>query len=115
MSEQIDLALGVLDHQLLDCEERRCGKVDDLELEELAGDAPRVTALVAGSTAWRNRGRLGRMAARLARGRARHVEWSEVVEVDSGVRLRGRASEYGLDRGDDRARRWVEWIPGSRR
>ena len=26
MSEQIDVALGVLDHQLLDSDDRRCGK-----------------------------------------------------------------------------------------
>ena len=30
---ELDLALGVLDHQLLDADGRRCGKVDDLELE----------------------------------------------------------------------------------
>jgi hypothetical protein len=115
MSEPIDLALGVLDHQLLDADERRCGKVDDLELDLAEGGAPRVTELLAGPTAWRSRGRVGRIAARLARGQARHVPWGEVVKVDSGVRLRGRASEYGLGRGDDRMRRWVEWIPGSHR
>jgi len=115
MSESIDLALGVLDHQLLDSEERRCGKVDDLELEQVEGNAPRVTALVAGRSGWTGRGRLGMLTARLARGPASHVQWSEVVKVDSAVRLRGRASEYGLGRGDDRARRWVEWIPGSKR
>jgi hypothetical protein len=115
MSEPIDLALGVLDHQLLDAEERRCGKVDDLELAVGDGETPRVTALIAGPTAWKQRGRLGRLAARIARGRASHVDWSEVVKVDSGVRLRRRASEYGLGRGDDRMRRWVDWIPGSKR
>ena len=115
MSEPIDLALGVLDHQLLDADERRCGKVDDLELDLVDGDEPRVVALVAGSTAWKGRGRLGRLAALVGRGRAAHVDWSEVVRVDSGVRLRGKAADYGLGRGDDRTRRWVAWIPGSDR
>ena len=43
MSESIDIALGVLDHQLFDADERRCGKVDEVELEGLNGDSPRVT------------------------------------------------------------------------
>jgi hypothetical protein len=114
MSEQVDIALAVLDHQLLDASERRCGKVDDLELEGLDGDAPFVAALFAGSTAWRNRGRLGRLAARLTRGRASRVAWAEVVKVESGVHLREQASTYRLGTGDDRARRWVERLPGSK-
>jgi hypothetical protein len=114
MSEQLDIALGVLDHQLLDSDERQCGKVDDVELEGLDGDSPRVKMILAGPPAWRSRGRVGRLAARLTRGRTSHIEWSEVVKVDAAVHLRGRASEYGLGRGDDRARRWIEWIPGAK-
>jgi hypothetical protein len=114
MSEQIDVALGVLDHQLLDAEERRCGKVDDVELEGLDGDSPRVKAILSGPPAWQGRGRMGRLAARLVRGRTSHIEWSEVVKVDSAVHLRGRAREYGLARGDERKRRWIEWIPGAK-
>jgi hypothetical protein len=114
MSEQIDVALGVLDHQLLDSDERRCGKVDDVELEGLDGDSPRVKTILAGPSAARSRGRMGSLAARLGRGRTSHIEWSEVVKIDSAVHLRGRATDYGLGRGDDRARRWVEWIPGAK-
>jgi len=33
LSDSIDLGLNVLDHQLLDSEGRRCGKVDDLALD----------------------------------------------------------------------------------
>jgi sporulation protein YlmC with PRC-barrel domain len=113
MSETIDLGLGIVDHQLLDSEGRRCGKVDDLELESLDGDSPRVAALISGGSGWRARGRLGRLTARLAGGRAVIVPWDEVDRVDSAVRLRRPASEYGLGRGDDRARPWVERIPGS--
>jgi hypothetical protein len=114
MSEHVDIALGILDHQLLDADERRCGKVDDLELGGLDGNAPFVAALFAGSTAWRNRGRLGRLAASLVPGRVSRVDWGEVVKVDSGVHLRERASKYRLGTGDDRARRWVEWLPWSK-
>ena len=105
---QIDLGLGILDHQLIDSEGRRCGKVDDLELEGV-----RVTAIVVGGSGWRGRGRLGRLTARLAGGRAVLVPWSEVRSVDSAVRLARPAAEYGLGRGDDRIRSWVERLPGS--
>jgi hypothetical protein len=41
------------------------------------------------------------------------VPWEEVESVEAGVRLRKRASELRLGRGDDRARPWIERIPGS--
>jgi sporulation protein YlmC with PRC-barrel domain len=115
MSEQgpIDLGLGIVDHQLVDADGRRCGKVDDLELDAMDEGAPRVAAIVVGGTGWRRRGRLGALTARLARGRAVIVPWEEVAAVDSAVRLRRPASELGLGRGDDRARPWIERIPGS--
>jgi hypothetical protein len=114
MSEQIDVALGVLDHQLLDSDERHCGKVDDVDLEGLDGDSPRIKTILAGPPAWKTRGLVGRLAAPLVRGRMSHIEWSEVVKVDSAVHLRSRAGDYVLGRGDDRARRWIDWIPGAK-
>ena len=110
---ELDLGRGVLDHQLVDRDGRRCGKVDDLELEGLDSDAPRVTALVVGPPAWRSRGRLGRLAARAARRASVRVPWGQVRDVGSGVELRSSASELGLGVGDDRARTWVERFPGS--
>ena len=109
---EIDLALGVLDHQLVDSEGRRCGNVDDLELDT-GRDLPRVEAILVGPPVWRGRGRLGRLAASFSKARTVRVPWAEVEKIDSAVHLRKRAVEYGLGRGDDRARRWIEWIPGS--
>ena len=109
----VDLALGILDHQLVDADERRCGKVDDLELEGLDGK-PSVAAIVVGGTAWRGRGRLGALVGRLARSRAVRVPWEEVASVDSAVRLKRPANELRLGRGEDRAARLVERIPGAR-
>jgi hypothetical protein len=100
---EIDLALGLLDHQLVDSEGRRCGNVDDLELDT-GKDPPHVEAILVGPPVWKGRGALGRLAASLGR---------EVEKIDSAVHLRKTAREYGLGRGDDRARRWVEWIPGA--
>jgi hypothetical protein len=112
-SGRVDLALGILDHQLLDREGRRCGKVDDLELEGVADGRPRVSAIVTGPGGLRGRGRLGRLVARLSRGRTVLIPWADVAEVRSGVQLRRSAKELRLGRGDDRARAWVERIPGS--
>jgi sporulation protein YlmC with PRC-barrel domain len=97
MSEQIDLGLRLLDHQVLDCDGRRCGKVDDLAIEGGAREVPEVVALFVGR-----------------RKRVR-IPWAEVAEVNSGVELRRTAPEYGLGRGDDRLRPWIERLPGANR
>jgi sporulation protein YlmC with PRC-barrel domain len=113
MSEELDLGLGLLDHQLVDCEGRRCGNVDDLELEGLGEGPPRVTAILVGPPVWRGRGRLGRLASALATGETVRVPWEEVDKIDSAVHLKKTARELRLGRGDDKARRFVDWIPGS--
>lgn len=110
---EIDLGLGVLDHQLLDSEGRRCGKVDELELEGADTAEPRVGAILTGARVWSGRGRLGRLAARLVRGRLVRVPWTEVAAVGGGVELRNPASELRLGSGDDRLRPWIEKLPGS--
>ncbi len=110
----IDLALKVLDHQILDSEGRRCGNVDDLEIEGGAGESPRVTAILVGPGVWPQRaGVLGRLAS-LIGGRSRvRVPWEEVDDVESHVRLRKTAAELGLGKGDDRVRPWIEKLPGA--
>jgi hypothetical protein len=109
----IDLALGVLDHQLLDVEERRCGKIDDLELEADVTNELHVAAILAGASAWRGRGRLGRLAARLVRGRTTRIPWAEVKGIGSAVHLRKSARDLRLGRGDDRVRPWIQRLPRS--
>jgi len=110
---EIDLCLGILDHQLVDSEGRRCGKVDDLELAGLRDGDPRVSAIVTGPGGWRGRGRLGRLLATLVGAKTVIVPWEEVNEVGAEVGLREPAHELGLGRGDDVAVRWVEKLPGS--
>jgi sporulation protein YlmC with PRC-barrel domain len=112
---EIDLGLGILDHQVVDSDGRRCGKVDDLELEGIGSGSPRVSELLVGPRALRDRGRIGRLAAALARSQVVHVPWEDVEDVDSAVRVRRRAAELRLGRGDDSVRAWVERIPGARR
>ena len=96
-SGELDLAYGVLDHQLVDSGGRRCGKVDDLELDGKAGAELRVTALA------------GRLFAR----KIVRVPWEVVESVEAAVHLRKTASELGLGRGDDRWRKRIARIPGA--
>jgi sporulation protein YlmC with PRC-barrel domain len=112
MSE-IDLAFGVLDHQVVDSDGRRCGKVDDLAIEGGPGEEAVVSAILVGSGAWKGRGWLGRLAARLASDAYVRVPWEAVSDVKSAVELKKSARELGLGRGDDRARRWIERLPGA--
>lgn len=108
----VDIALSILDHQLVDGDGRNCGKVDDLEIAGLDGESPEVVEILVGGNAWRSRGLLGRFAARLS-GDAVHVPWSEVDSVTSVVRLRRPAAELRLNRGDDRWAGPVGKVPGS--
>jgi len=114
MSDPVDLdiGLGILDHQLVDGDGRNCGKVDDLELSSLDSDSPEVVAILVGGNAWRSRGILGRLLARLA-GDAVHVPWGEVDSVTSVVTLKRPAAELRLNRGDARWASVIRRVPGS--
>jgi sporulation protein YlmC with PRC-barrel domain len=114
LTKTIDLGLNLLDHQLLDAEGRRCGKVDDIALEGGPGKDLEVVAILCGPGVWRARaGWIGRIAAWLGGGGRVRVPWEEVDGVGSHVKLRKRAQELGLGRGDDRLRPYLEKIPGS--
>ncbi len=114
MTKTIDLGLNLLDHQLLDAEGRRCGKVDDIALEGGPGEDIEVVAILCGPGVWRARaGLIGRIAAWVGGGGRVRVPWEEVDGVGSHVKLRKRAQELGLGRGDDRLRPYLEKIPGS--
>jgi sporulation protein YlmC with PRC-barrel domain len=109
---QVDIALGILDHQLVDSDGRNCGKVDDLEIDGLNSGSPEVVEIVVGGNAWRTRGRLGRLAAKLS-GTAVHVPWSDVHSVTSVVRLERTSAELRLNRGDERWSHLISRLPGS--
>jgi sporulation protein YlmC with PRC-barrel domain len=109
---EVDIALSILDHQLVDGDGANCGKVDDLEIRGLDGPAPEVVEILVGGNAWRTRGRLGRLAARLS-GNAVHVPWNEVESVTSVVTLKRPAADLRLNRGDVRWSSLVGKLPGS--
>ena len=115
MEGPVDLALTVLDRQLVDAHGRRCGRVDDIEFEERPGGALEVTALLVGPAAWPARmpNLVGKVLARLAGDGLTRVPWSDVVEISHVVKLDKPAAELGLSRGDDRAGAWIERLPGA--
>jgi sporulation protein YlmC with PRC-barrel domain len=113
---EIDIALEVLDHQLLDKDGRRCGNVDDLAIEGGAGELPEVVAILVGPGYWPQRaGLIGRLAGWVGGGGRVRVDWRDVRKLDSAVELKRRATELGLGRGDDRLRPYLDKIPGARR
>jgi hypothetical protein len=56
---------------------------------------------------------IGRIAAWLGGGGRVRIPFEEVADVGSHVKLRKRADELGLGRGDDRLRPYIAKIPGS--
>ena len=109
---EVDIALSILDHQLVDGDGRNCGKVDDLEIAGLDGDSPEIVEIIVGGNAWRSRGLLGRLAARLC-GNAVHLPWPEVDCVTSVVTLKRPAAALRLNQGDERWAALVGKVPGS--
>ena len=116
MTETIDLGLHLVDRQLLDSENRRCGNVDELALEGGPGERLEVVAILSGPGTWRRRaGLTGRFASWLGGGAIVRIPWQEVADVGAHVKLRKRAEALGLGRGDDRLRPYIEKIPGADR
>jgi hypothetical protein len=109
---EINLASGVLDHQLMDSQGRRCGRVDDLEIRE--GDEPAVEAILFGPPVRRGRvrGPFARFLAGLGPIHTSKVSWLEVDRVGPAIHLRHTADELGLRTADDRL---LEWAAGLRR
>jgi sporulation protein YlmC with PRC-barrel domain len=108
--EQVGVVHRLLDEQIVDVEERRCGRVDDIELQ---GNPPRVTALLVGDGLYPRRvpARFRRLARRLVGPErwgenAVRVPWEAVDEIGVTVKLRGKAEDHGLGIGDD-ADRWL--------
>jgi hypothetical protein len=115
--QQIDLGFMVMDRQLIDSEARRCGKVDDLELDGEPGQEAKVVAIVSGPDAWRagKHGPVGWLAARLFGGSdaTELVHLDTIDELGPVIKLKLPAAELGLGQGDDRAAEFVRRIPGA--
>jgi sporulation protein YlmC with PRC-barrel domain len=111
----LDLALAVLDRQIIDPDGRKCGRVDDIELAGTPGSPLMVDALLVGPGAWpgRMRSPIGRLLSRLGGRGQTSIPWSDVREISHVVKIRSRAADHGLGRGEEPFRRLTERIPGS--
>ncbi|HEX3561233.1 MAG TPA: hypothetical protein VHU24_00230 [Solirubrobacterales bacterium] len=106
---QVDLGLRLLDDQLLDADEHRCGRVDDIQLEGTPGSRTEVSALLVGPGAWtgRLRGPFAHLVAGLGPDYMHYIPWSEVTRVGTSVGLSRSANELGLGSRDGRNVQWV--------
>jgi hypothetical protein len=95
----------IMDMLLLDCEDRRCGRVDGLEI---AADGT-IKTIRCGPGAWRERlpGRLGRHFG----DDVVEIPWTRVTKIERGVHLDSRAQDLGLGRGDDELRWLLSHLP----
>ena len=115
MPEPVDLALTVLDRQLIDSQGHRCGRVDEIEIDWQPGRPARVSHLLIGQAA--AAGRLPRplrsLVRRVAGDRIVRVRWSAVTQISHVVKLSETSVELGLADGERRASRWLARIPGA--
>lgn len=95
----LELALHVLDRQLVSADGELCGKVDDIELAQENGSL-RTAAVLSGPAAWPARlpPLLRAPASALLGGEVARIEWDEIAEVSAVVRLKLPAAEVGRRR-----------------
>jgi sporulation protein YlmC with PRC-barrel domain len=113
--QQLDLALRVLDQQLIDTSGRRCGKVDDIELNANPGKPGTLTALLVGPKHQRSRTptllRLLGLPYSFGDQPSVEIAWERVTEITHVVKLSTDADDLRLAEGDRRLRRWVGRLP----
>ena len=105
------LALHLLDRQLIDREERRCGRVDDVRLEP-QDDSWAVKSLIVGSTPWPRRlpGPFGAIFRPFARSQT-EVRFELVEDITPDIRLTVDRSELGLGRTDEKLGKLMKRLP----
>jgi len=106
---QLDLGLRLLDDQLFDSDEHRCGRVDDIQLEGKPGSRTEVSALLVGPGAWppRLRRPFSYVVAGISPDHMHVIPWSEVTAVGTAVRLSSTAKDLGLETDDGRSVQWT--------
>jgi sporulation protein YlmC with PRC-barrel domain len=113
--DRFDIVYRLLDDELVDSDGRRCGRVDDLEIEGQPGEPAHIAAIVCGPGAWSQRlpRRLGAVIDRLFGSDTLRIPWSEVADLTEVVTLKKPRDELGAGRGDDEISRVVGKLPGA--
>jgi sporulation protein YlmC with PRC-barrel domain len=99
---QLNLGLRLLDDQLFDSDEHRCGRVDDIQLEGAPGKRTEVAALLVGPGSWPDRLRrpFDHAVEALGPNYMHLIPWKEVNQVGTSVALSRPAKELGLETAD---------------
>jgi hypothetical protein len=111
-SGEVDIGLRLLDHQLVDAVERRCGKVDDIEFA-IDDQGLYVAALLTGPRAQARRCGpwLRRVIGWIGRDVEHRVPWPEVRVVDVTIELLKGAEDLGLADGEERLSPLIKRLP----
>jgi hypothetical protein len=112
-----DIALELLDHEVVDAAGMPCGIVDDVELAGEPGEPLRAVALLIGPGAIADRlvWPFDALVRRVVGRSCVRVAWSHVRSIDERITLQGSAQSHGLGDVDRRCARLVARIPGASR
>jgi sporulation protein YlmC with PRC-barrel domain len=118
----VDLVRDLLDKAVVDRNGRAMGRVDGVVLEPRTGAPPRLAAVLIGPAALGDRlhPRLGRIVRAVERlfgldaGRPVRIEADSLEVADRRVNVRIAAGDTAVDAVEQRLRRWIGKLPGSR-
>ena len=100
--DELDVGYWLLDDELIDRDERRRGRVDDLEFEGGPGERTVLVNILCGTGAMRERlPRVLRPLAERLPDDVVRVPWKEVDDITIVVNLKRSGPELGLGRGDE--------------
>ena len=113
--DEFDVGYWLLDAEIVDSDGRRCGRVDDVELDGGPGEPAHITTVISGPGAFPDRlpRWLRPLAERIFGQRETRVPWSEIDDIDAVLTLKRKGEALGLGHGDDAVGRIIGKLPGS--
>jgi sporulation protein YlmC with PRC-barrel domain len=113
ITDDLKLASEVRDLQIMDCDGKRVGIADDIELEGEIGKSLKILALLVGPGAYSDR--LPRWLTwcihAIAGKEIVRIPWNEIDSITSVITLKGSAEQYGLYKAEKRAMKIIKKIP----
>ena len=109
--DTVNLVFHLLDRQLIDKNDVRCGRVDDVRLES-EGDTWTVKSLIVGSSPWPGRlpGPIGALFRPFCRGQT-EVPFELVEDIIPDIKLSINRSDLGLGRADEKLGKLMRRLP----
>jgi len=118
----MDIVRDVLDTRVVDRNGREMGRVDGIVVDCQPNQPCRLAAIVIGPAALGDRlhPALGQFVRRLEKrfgldqNRPAQIEFADVDEIETKIRLRLTISDTAVDAVEKRLRAWVDRLPGAR-